>query len=251
MTPLGWHLILRLQGDHVLVPSVAERRRLAQAFVRLAGEFPLLAWRATDADLHVLGCLTDAQAETIVRKLRTVFAHLHPGVPLLLVRQFPIQGQWQLAESFRRVLRVDRHVGTDSLLEGSVVLDMLGMRAVGAQLAARVRERLPQISPDELLPHLGLGGVEELCALEHLADATAAAFALPELEGKGAEPNAARAAGIVAADGLPAEAVAAALGVSVRTVERVRADNDVPPAHRRAVRLQMGLRAARAQALSA
>lgn len=236
----------------MLVPSVAERRRLAQAFVRLAAEFPLLAWRATDVDLHVVGCLTDAQADAMVVRLRLVFAHLHPGVPLVLVRRFAIQGQWQLAESFRRVLRADRHVGTDTLLEGSVVPDLLGMRAVGAQLAARVRERLPQVSADELLPHLGLGAIEEHFALEHLAEATAAAFALPELlDGKGADLTAARNAAIVAADGAPAEDVAAALGVTVRTVQRVRADHDVPPAHRRAIRLQMGLRVARAGALSA
>lgn len=245
MPPLAFHLVLRLQDDRVFAPSPAARRRLARVLARLAEAFPLLAWRIVDTHLHVLGLLAEAQVAELVRRLRISVAHQHPGVPLLLARRIPIANQWHLGECFAYVLRQDKHhdVGSDPLQEGSCLPDLLGMRTLGATVAGRVREHLPRVRREHLLPHLGVPALDEAAAAEHLAEAACAAFALPDLRGRDADVVTARRAAAHAARELGAGPVAAALGLSARGARKLLAEP--PPDGVRAVRLQMGLRATR------
>ncbi len=244
-SPLGWHLVLRLQDDRVLAPSVATRRRLARVLTALAQDFPLLVWRVVDTHLHVLGLLTEAEVAELVRRVRIAVAYVHPGVPLLLGRRIPVQNQWHLAEAFAYVLRQDAHhgVGNDPLQEGSAVLDLLGMRLLGAPIAARVREHLPRVRREQLIPHLGVATLDEGVHLEHLADAAGAAFALPHLRGRADEVVIARRAAVHAAADARTADLARALAITPRSIQRLRAQAP-PPAHVRAVALQMALRAA-------
>ncbi|MFZ5478535.1 MAG: hypothetical protein ACOZNI_17325 [Myxococcota bacterium] len=245
MPPLAFHLVFRLQDDRVFAPSPAARRRLARVIARLAKAFPVLAWRVVDTHLHVLGLFSEAEVDELTRRLRIALARVHPGVPLLLSRRIAVANQWHLAEAFRYVLAQDEHHGvtSDPHQEGSCVLDLLGMRTLGIAVAGRVREHLPRVKREHLVAHLGVSALDEGLAPEHLAEATCAAFALPDLAGNVAEVVSARRAAAHAAREAGAPRIAEALGVTPRAVWRLL---DGPaPAGVRAVRLQMGLRIAR------
>lgn len=244
MSPLGYHLVFRLRDDRPLCTSAAARRRFARTLGRLTEEFPVLAWRAVDTHLHLLGALSDAEVHELTRRLRiSMRQHLHREVPLLLAVSKPVLDPWHLAEAFTYVLRQDaRHgVGNDPLQEASSVVDLLGMRLLSPSLPPRVREFLPRLTRAELLVHLGVRELEERTDLAHLADATAAAFALPDLVGHGADSVAARIAAAQAAAPAGATAVANALGIS-RQCAWSLLKREPPPRAVRAVRLQMALR---------
>lgn len=249
MSPLGHHLVFRLQDDRVFAPSRALRRRYAHIFARLGRDFPLLAWRVVDTHLHVLGLLSADAVDELARRLRIHVAWIHPGVPLLLSRRIPVQNQWHLAEAFTYVLRQDDHhgVGSDPLQEGSAVVDLLGLRVVGSTLAARVREHLPRVRREHLLLHLGVPSLDECEALEHLGEATLAAFAMHTLAPRSAAVVHARAAAVRAMSGaVRGPELAAALDVGPRTIRRLaQVDGGVDASAVRAVRLQMALRIAR------
>lgn len=250
--PLGFHLVLRLQDDRVLAPSVAARRRLARVFMALAREAPVLAWRVVDTHVHVLVLADAAGVDALVARLRMRMARVHPGVPLLLSRRLPVRNQWHLAECFRYVLAQDAHhgVSADPLQEASAVLDILGLRVGCAPIALRVREHLPRVSRAELLEHLAVATLAPVGGTDALAEAACAAFALDTVTGRGADANAARHAAIHAAGDAPAR-VAAALGVTARCVQRVVSEHAaLPDAAVRAVGLQMALRRARALPVS-
>lgn len=255
MTGLGFHLVFRLKDDRVIAPDAGERRRLAQVFARLSRDLPILAWRVVDTHVHVLGRFDAAQVVELTRRLRICFAgprSPHRGVPLRLASETPIRNQWHLAEAFPYVLRQDQHhaVLGDPYQEGSAVCDLLGLRAIGAVLASRVREQLPRVRREDLLPHLGVVTLAEAADLEHLAEATCAAFALPDLRGNDHAVVLARAAAIHAAEGAHPAEVGAALGLGTRAVYRLR-EREVPAAAVRAVRLGVGLRVARPVEVSA
>ncbi len=251
MSGLGFHLVFRLKDDRVVAPTPGDRRRLAHLFARLSRTLPILVWRVVDTHVHVLGRLGPAQVVELTRRLRLYFARAHPGVPLRLASETPIRNQWHLVETFGYILRQDQHhaVLGDPYQEGSAVSDLLGLRVIGAVLAPRVREQLPRVRRDDLLPHLGLTALTEAADLAHLAEATCAAFALPDLCGNDSDVVAARAAAVHAVEGAHAKDIATALGLCTRAVYRLRT-RAVPEASSRAVRLQMGLRVARPVELS-
>jgi hypothetical protein len=131
------------------------------------------------------------------------------------------------------------------LQEGSCVLDLLGMRVLGSPLATRVREHLPRVRREHLVAHLGVSALLEGACVDHLRDATCAAFALPSLDGNQAVVVSAREAAVCAVGrGAPSSAIAQVLNLSCRTVQRL-AWSEPSPSAVRAVRLQMALRIAR------
>jgi len=245
MSPLGFHLVFRLEDDRVFAPSPASRRRLARVLSRLTGAFGLLAWRAADTHVHLVGLVTEAEVVELARRLRISLAQtLHPGVPLLLSRPVPLRDQWHASEAFTYVLRQDRHhgLGSDPLQEGSSVLDLLGMRMLSPMLPGRVREHLPRVGRGDLLAHLGVAALDEAVHVQHLVDAACAAFALPDLTGRDADTVAARTASVHAAKGMPTAVLAATLCVTSPGIRKMAARTASPRAIR-AIRLQMALRA--------
>jgi hypothetical protein len=247
VSPLGYHVILRLGDDRVIAPSRAERRRWARQLAALAEAFPVLAWKLADTHLHVL-VLGDP--DELVRRLRIwVTRALRPGVPLEVQRRKPLAGQSHLASAFAYVLRQDDHHGVevDTYQDASAVLDVLGLRVLTPALPMRVHERLPRLTRDDLLRHVGVHALDEAVHVEHLAEAAAATFGLDCL-GIGDASTSARRAAVHAAHELGPTAVAIALGTTPQTVCRLARGPAPPPRDLRAVRLQMALRATRAEA---
>ncbi|MDP2310746.1 MAG: hypothetical protein Q8P18_32310 [Pseudomonadota bacterium] len=148
-----------------------------------------------------------------------------------------------MTAAFDYVLRQDKHhgVASDPFQEGSCLLDLLGMRALGNAVAGRVREHLPRVRREHPLPHLGLASLEEAVAIDHLADATCAAFALADLSGNSAEVVEARAAAVHAARDAGTARSAEALALTPRAVQRM-AHRAPSASDVRAVRLQMSVR---------
>jgi hypothetical protein len=244
LSALGYHLILRLRDDRVIAPSRTERRRWARELAALSRLFPIVVWKLADTHLHlvVLGA-----ADEIVRRLR-IWVAKGPlgGVPLEVQRNKPLAGQSHLAAAFDYVLRQDDRHGleTDVFQDASAVVDILGLRVLTPELPLRVRERLPRVTRDALLRHLGVGALAEEVHVEHLHEAALAAFGL---DGLGADSTSTRArrAAVEAAKELGAGELGRALGVTPQSVCRL-ARRPTPPARdARAVRLQMALRAAR------
>lgn len=239
---LGQHVILRLGDDRVIAPSREARRRFARKMAELSRELPLLAWRLADTHLHAIA-LGEAAAAELIRRLRMWFTRVaRPGVALEVQRRKPILSQSHLESAFRYVLTQDVHHGVETDLghEASSLPDTLGLRTICPEVAVRVREHLPRLKREVLLGWLGVAALDEAASADHLRDAALAAFALDELTQRAEGADARRAA---ACAGLPAAEVATRLGISPRSARRLVADG-APPRWTRAVRLQMGLRAA-------
>jgi hypothetical protein len=165
--------------------------------------------------------------------------------PFQATRRKAIAHQGHFYAAVRYVLRQEEHHGIDPdpLRDACCLPDMLGMRAVDSRLAQRVRTYLPRLRRGELLELLGCPELDAApLAIDEIADAAAAALALPQLDGRAAEVVIARRAAVHAiGNRLATGEIAAALGVDARTVLRLRSQ---PPAPQvvRAVELQLRLR---------
>lgn len=242
VTPLGYHLVLRLGDDRVIAPSRALRRRWAREMAALARHFPVLAWKLADTHVHVVSLVEGTE---LVRRLRIwVSRGLKPGVPLEVQRHKPLAGQSHLVNAFHYALRQDKHHGleVDVLQDASSLVDTLGLRVLTPELPTRVREHLPRLSRQALLEHLDLPVLEEAVHAPHLEEAALAAFGLDAL-GRDAQSHRARLAAVAAAAPLRTAAVAEALRLTPQSVCRL-AHGQPPAPHVRAIRLQMCLHAA-------
>ena len=121
----------------------------------------------------------------------------------------------------------ERHgVCLDPLREGTSLPDVLGLRVLDPSLATRFAARLPRVERADLLALLGVDLVRGPVDLEPLADAAAAALALPDLHGQDPERMAAKRAAVhvgQAADLRPAQ-IAELLTSPSRTVRRLAGD---------------------------
>ncbi len=251
---LGHHLILRLGDDRVIAPSREARRRIARVLARLSCTLAVLGWKLADTHLHIVVLGGPEVADELVRRLRIWFTTVErPGVPLELQRRKPINSQSHLEAAFRYALGQDDHHGvqTDTFQDASSVVDTLGLRVICPDIAPRVRERLPRLRRSELLRFLGVTELTGAAHLAHLADAAMAAFGLATLglRGEGARAREAAVAAIIGAPGEGAVSkveIAGALGITPQAVGRL-STRGAPARDVRAVRLQMALRAARAE----
>ncbi len=219
----------------------------------------LITFGVADTHAHAVLACSRAEAGVFARAVETTLRLLlHLPVPFEAARIRPIVDQRHLGHAARYSLRQEERHGTrlDALRDGTSLPDLLGLRVVEPGFAARFAARLPRQRPEDLLPLLGveLGqGPVDFTALGHplghvLADAAAAALALPDLDGQDAERMAARRAAIhlALAAGLRPGRVADLLRSSVRAVQRLAAS---PPRLDlvRAIGLQLRLRAALAE----
>src|SRR5262249_19563577 len=99
----------------------------------------------------------------------------------------PLVDQRHAYSTFHYAHRQDsRHeLGLDRGCDGTGLPDLLGLRALDTSLIARVRAQLPRIRRDELLSHSPPSAFDEHASfdLDVLAEAAAAALALPDLSG--------------------------------------------------------------------
>lgn len=250
---LGVHIVMALEDRRVIAPTCRAQRLLARTVLTSSADRGLLAFRAADTHLHLCAvcCRLDAGpwARVLSRSLR---CRLDLPVRFAPPHFEPIVDQRHLYNTHDYVLRQEERHGTrlDLAAEASNLPDLLGLRLLGQYTAANVARLLPRLRPEGLAARLGVR-MEQLLvgpiaadALAQLADAAAAAVAIPALEGKTPDAVSARRAAVqVAGDLLSPRRLAVILGVSPRAVRRLAA-RPLDDALVTAVERQLRLRAA-------
>jgi hypothetical protein len=246
--PLGYHIMLRLTDDRVLAPSTAERRTLARQVFRAARPFAMTAFRAADNHVHLEVIGDERAAIEVARRTKiALVTGLGLEVAFERARLKPIFDQAHLGAVVGYMFNQEAHhgIGCDPWFDASNLLDLLEMRLIGAHTRGVFTELLPRFDRNRLLGFFRAGPIDaapiDVC---DLADAAAAAFALPALAGRSVTTVRARRAAVqaVRAHHTTAE-IAAALGVEPRSVRKL-ATCRAEAAAVRAVELQMRLRSA-------
>lgn len=242
---IGYHLMLRLQDERVLVKCQAERRTLARCVLRVGRDHELLAFGLADNHLHAEAAGDEASAKRFAWRLEMSLSKaLRLPVSFGKPRIKAIEDQPHLYSVFGYVFRQEQHHGIegDPFHEASNLLDLLGMRVVGSYTRLNVRTYLPRITTHKLLGYFGDVDLSTPpSGTQDLAEAAMSAFALSDLRGRDAEVVRARNAAVHAVRA-PADEIARALGISPRAVRLIQARP--PDVGTRAVRLQLHLRAA-------
>ncbi len=253
MSILGFHINIGLLDGRVIGSTTAAHRILARTVLTVDSPFPLLVFRAADTHLHIVSSASRRRAGAWVGSLCTAL-RCRLGLPVRFAPPHfePIVDQRHLYNSFRYALRQSERHGfrLDPTMEASNLPDLLGMRLVGQDTVARVAQLLPRIRPAELASLLGvrlpqlLQGPIATDAPHLLVDAAAAAVALPDLSGQGADAVAARRAAVALVDSsLPTARLAGLLEVTPRAVRRLR-QRSADPRLVVAIGRQLRLRAA-------
>jgi hypothetical protein len=246
--PIGWQIILRRRDDGPLAATPAERRQLAACTLRVLRNTGLLSFGVAGGHGHWPGRWTREEAGQAARALQIGLGRFlgHAG-ELEPARLRPIHDQRHLSNAFLYALtqQVHHDMVPDPFHEATALPDLLGLRVVGLCLRPRVAERLPALRRPQLTDILGVDP-DDLTHTELgcLADAAAAAVSLPGLTGRTHLEVQARAAAVqLASASEPSTAIAAALGISLRSAQRLKA-LAVPPDLLRAVLGQWRLRSA-------
>ncbi|MBW2454147.1 MAG: hypothetical protein JRI68_06540 [Deltaproteobacteria bacterium] len=237
----------------MLAPTIEQRRALARAVLRVGRDYRLIAFRAADTHLHLEALCGRAEAGRLANRVEgSLHKTLRYPVRFEPARIWPIADQRHLYNATRYILGQDqRHqLRDDPWAEASNLPDLLGLRTIGHFTAVELERSLPRLRFADLSAGLGLTpaqltqGDDWMGAIDDLAVATAAAVALPHLEGRSGEVVAARRAAAVATRAAVVSArLVSLLGVSPRTARRLRAEQ-ADPALVEAVRRQLRLRAA-------
>lgn len=246
MRPLGFHLVLRLEDDRPIAPTIPARRVAARLLLEMGAAAGLFAFDVVDTHLHAgLAASREEVGRFCQRAEVALRARLDLDVPFAAPRVRPFEDAWHRQRTLRYILGQALHHGVagDPFREGSILPDLVGLRRAGPSPVPLVLELFPRVRRADLLTAAGLPPFDELLAPAHLADAAAAAVAvaLPTLATKAPAAVAARAAAVHAARDLGVPSLAAALGISERTIRDLAA-RPTDPGLVRAVRLQMGLR---------
>lgn len=252
MIALGSHISFRLENDASLAATDAARRQFARRVLDVARPFGLLAFRWGDTHGHAVVVGEPADTAECARRIQLSVGR---GIVVAFqpVRHRPIVDAGHLRSAVLYIFGQPRRhsVHTDPTHDASNLPDVLGARRTGAWTAEPLRCHLPRLVRAEVPAAAGLPEpAAEALDLDLLADAAAAAFALPRLGGRGEDDVAARIAAVHVAAEKRSPWLAARLGTSERTVRRMRgipADS----ATVRAVRLQSGLRAIAARVRAA
>ncbi|MCC6527113.1 MAG: hypothetical protein IT373_30980 [Polyangiaceae bacterium] len=257
-SPLGWHIGLRLADDRVLAGTPGERRLLSRAVLRHGERARLVAYRAADTHVHAeLLCDHDEVGRFVRSVGRCLALELGRDAPLRASFVKPLADQRHGQSTLRYILGQEQRHGLDSdpFHEASNLPDLLGLRVVGRSTAQVLAQAFPRIRREELVAALGRVSSPEPLDLHVLADAAAAALALPDLCGHDGEAVAARHAAVHAAGrAILARHIAQVLGTTQRTVERLRTkpcDARLLEAVRGQWRLRCGRRADEPRALLA
>lgn len=256
---VGTQVVLRTTTDAVLAPSPAARRELARLVAKCGRDLGLVAFGIADTHLHAVVVGGVERATEFARRARIAWFNTHPaGAPLERASAWPVRDQWHLASVGLYVLRqAARHgVGSDRCLDGSMVLDVAGLRVAAEVPVEFAREHLPRLSVEALVEILGVPELEDFVrrplaaaaagspVLGSLAEAAAAALGIAAIRGRSEGALAARCAAVHAvASTVPPTQLASALGCSVRVVRRALSGRPDPRAVA-AVRGQLLFRAA-------
>lgn len=245
--PVGFHVTLRLEDDRPLAVCVADLRMLARVVLEQGEHRGLIAFGAADNHLHAELVADRAVAGAFAHYVATSLRwRLALPVAFEPARIRPLVDQRHAYNTFRYVQRQDAHhaLDRDPAREGTSLPDLLGLRVLPTAIARRVCAYLPRVRRDDvfaLFPRAAREPAAEPPSVERLVEAASAAFALPDLRGHGRMVCRARGAVVHAATtSTTARALAEVLGVSIRTIQTLRAQPAEAPAVR-AVLLQANL----------
>ena len=245
MDALAQHLIMRLRQDRNLVPTVEARRLLARTILRVAREFALVAFRWGDTHGHAAAVCDAATAAELARRIESALKQVL-GLPVSFapVELRPIRDLWHLKNVVRYIFAQDSHHGFahDPFHEASNLLDLLGIRVVGAWTAPILKAQHPRLRRADLLGMVGMTDPDRDAPLDgDLLDAAAAALALPRL-GNDRESLGARIALVHLLSGwLSPREIADRLEMAPSTFRRLRATEPSRPLVR-AIRQQLVMR---------
>lgn len=249
--PIGYHVTLRLEDDRPIATTKAARRLLARVVLTQGKQRGLLAFGVADDHLHAELATDRASAGAFALYVETALRwQLGLGARFDRARIRPLYDQRHAYNTFHYAHRQDsRHeLALDHAREGTSLPDLLGLRVLDPSLIARVRTHLPRIRRGDLVERFSPGVFERspsgAIRLEVLAEAAAAALALPDLRGRSVDVWRARRAAVHAAGPeVPSRLLGDCLGFGVRAVQAVRT---LPgePALIRAVEKQAILQAA-------
>ncbi len=184
--------------------------------------------------LHIEAAATRKVVGQLARYVASALRHhLRLGAPFAPSWIEPTRDQRHLRNRLLYAMGQDQHHGggRDPLFEATSLPDLLGLRVLGTSIAERVHMHVPKLQRSDLLALLGtpLGepappvDADVPPNLEHLAEAAAAAFALPNLRGRAPETVLARHAAVLAAGAqAPSRALGKLLGIGQRTIQRLR-----------------------------
>lgn len=246
MSEIGTHVMVRLEDSRVIAGEEGRLRRLAGGVLKVGQAFKLLTFRLADTHLHALLAEPRSVAREFGRRVEISLQHrLRPGVRCARVHTKAIEGQAHLVRTFWYALRQEARHGTaiDPLFEASNLPDLLGLRTVGRWTVQHVLEHLPRVRRSDLLDLLPVRPTEGPLDYALLGDAAAAASGVQSVRGRTLAAFDARIAAVHAVPEVGAKLLAGHLGVSTRTVRRLRGQ-DPNPILVAAVREQLRLRSA-------
>jgi hypothetical protein len=241
--PLAQHIRLRRKDNSVIAPTTCAQRIVARAVLERGETFGLLAFSAADTHVHMKSACSHAEGEEYARQVEISITKQLGGAGFAEAKVDPIAEQWHLHNLCDYILRQDRRHGIehlDPLRECSNLPDLLGARLLGAYTLGNLKRALPRWRRDDFLRLIGVSELEPADGpLELLREAAAAAICRPELAGNAREVTAGLTAAAKVAEGLlPRARLATLLGVSRRTVYRLK-DREADPALVHAIRLQL------------
>lgn len=224
IAPLGYHLTARLTDDRVLAPTAAARRELASIIYDQGEERGLVAFGAADNHLHIAAACDRATASELARyTLMSLRWRLQLSAAFEPCRIRPIVDQRHLGNTAGYAFRQEaRHgVECDPFHDASSLVDLLGLRRLGPKTSARFRSLLPRLSPHVLAATAGIPAPKSaVIKPELLAEAALSAAGLPRFAHNNPSLQARCAAAHLLA--APADQVGALLGVTDRTIRRLR-----------------------------
>lgn len=230
MNAMAYHITMRPSADAGIARDTAERRTLARCMYACGEGRGLVAFRSVDTHLHAVVTGSREEAGCFARIVESALRRrLSMRYPFERARVREIETFRHLRSTLAYVFRQGEHHGLeryDPAHDASSLVDALGMRVIASSATtARLLDAAPRMSGAQLVGLLGFALDQEPEPIHYIA-AGAAAVALPSLSGREVSARAARSAVAKLTEGkLPFGAIAEALGVSRRTLERDRMNN--------------------------
>lgn len=250
--PLGFHVTMRLEDDRPIATTPAALRVLARVVLSQGETRGLLAFGAADDHVHAALVTDRASAGAFAHHVETALRwQLDLRARFDRARIRPLHDQRHAHNTFRYAHRQDaRHdLHLDRARDGTSLPDLLGLRVLEMSLVARVRARLPRVRREELVAQFPPGAFDEpsVIELDMLADAAAAALALPDLRGRSVDAGRARRAAVHAAGpAVSSKRLSDCLEIGVRAIQSLRTSARELPVIR-AIEKQAQLRTALAR----
>lgn len=231
-----FHVTLRLTQDCILIRDATARRLAIGLVHQHLGPHGLLAYGFADDHLHFLILGDRQEVGQAIRRLELALRQVL-GIPVAFERARIREGEGQrhLANAYPYSMRQpwSHKLNSDDFLEGSSWHELMGTRFDPSDLAGRLKDALPRVdAADYLSLFLDIEGrdpgspatIAAPPVLDPVSLARGVEAATASLSARGPHGDRVRRwAGVLAAPDLPSQEVAAALGIGLRTVQRVRA----------------------------